>query len=405
MTISHPPKVKTCNDNILASGIDTVVMSLNVQWIDQSIFEILEELKKASQQLDMNCPGRLKHFQSEDTWYFNIRPNGTQGFSWILTASDFSFKIARAERPSSRPNVMIEIRSEALWRLGPAEAIKIALGIIQANGAAILEVKLSRLDLCTDFLMPEDRWSLSLMELAVTRATDFNPYYHNRSLTGIRIGKGDITARLYDKPLEIKQQSRKTWMYDIWKIEEVPEGQKVIRIEFQLRREVLKEIGLKCVDDLLPKIDGAWAYCTRKWLKFQDRPGFHHTQKRTFDWYREIQNGFNGVQGAEPLVRIKAVQMDKKRLVQQANGLIAALHAIRQEETGMNPDEPVKGADCLATYANEFYADLSAVNKIGEKVKKNRSRYHREKPILEPGREVYVIQKGMTFTEPIEETR
>jgi hypothetical protein len=405
MTISHPPKVKTCDKNILASGIDTLVISLNVQWNDESIFGVLDDLKEKSQQFDVDCPGNLKHFQSEDTWYFNIKPNGTKGFSWILAGSDFTYRIANALKPSSRPNIMVEIRSEALWRLGPAEVIKIALGIIQANGAVILEAKISRLDLCLDFLMPEDLWAFSLMEFAVTRATDFNPYYRNMNLTGIRIGKGEISARMYDKPLEIKQQSRKTWMFDVWKIEEVPEGYRIIRIEFQLRREVLKEIGLKSIDDLLPKIDGAWAYCTKKWLKFQDRPKFHHTQRRTLEWYQEIQDGFNGVQGAEPLVRNKAVQMDKKRLVQQANGLIAALHAIMQEETGKGPDEPVKGADCLATYAREFYTDASAVSKIEEKVKKNRSRYHRERPIREPGQLVYVIKRDTSLSEHIEEKR
>ena len=123
-------------------------------------------------------------------------------------------------------------------------------------------------------------------------------------------------------------------MYDVWKIKEVPEGKKIIRIEFQLRREVLKEASLKKPVDLFQKIDKAWAYCTKKWLKFQDRPGLHHTQRSTFKWYEEIQDGFNGVQGAEPLVREKAVSTDKKRLVQLANGSIEACHALIRKKVG-----------------------------------------------------------------------
>jgi len=34
-------------------------------------------------------------------------------------------------------------------------------------------------------------------------------------------------------------------MFDIWGLKEVPEGKKIIRIEFQMRREVLKQLGLR----------------------------------------------------------------------------------------------------------------------------------------------------------------
>ena len=142
-------------------------------------------------------------------------------------------------------------------------------------------------------------------------------------------------------------------MFDIWGISEVPEGKKIIRIEFQLLREILNETGIEDINDLFQKIDNAWAYCTKKWLKFQDHPELHHTQQSTLKWYEEIQNGFKGVQGAEPLVRKKAVSMDKKKLMQQANGLIIAIHAIDQEEKRADQDKPVNMEDCINSYVNE----------------------------------------------------
>jgi len=312
MTISHPANVK----NILVSGVDSLVLSMDIEWKDASIFTVLDEAKEQAKKNSVDYQGQIKHFIPEEVWPFTIKPHGAKGFSWILSGKDFTYKIANTIKPNSRPNVMIEIRSEVLWRLGPEEAIKIALGIISANQGRIIEAKLSRVDLCVDFLMSEKRWASELMEYAVTRAADTALYFHYKKLTGIVIGKGDIHARLYDKPLEIQKQSKKEWMYDIWGIKEVPEGKKIIRIEFQIRREVLNELGLKTVDDLFQKADRAWASCTQKWLKFQDRPGLHHTQRSTFKWYEEIQDGFRGVQGAEPLVREKAVKMDKKKLMQ-----------------------------------------------------------------------------------------
>jgi hypothetical protein len=389
MTIRYPSNVK----NILASGIDSLVISMGIDWKDESFFNILDELKEKAKEYSLDYHGNIKHFNAEEVYPFLIKPHGTRGFSWILIGADFTYKIAKSTAPTSRPNGMIEFRSEALWRLGAADVLRIALNIIEANGGRIIETKLSRVDLCLDFILSEKHWSQNLMDCAVTRATDFVPYYTHKKLTGIRIGKDIISARLYDKPLEIQQQSKKYWMFDIWGIKEVPEGKKIVRIEFQIRREVLKILRLKTAEDLFLNIGRAWAYCTKKWLKFQDRPGLHHTQRTTFKWYEEIQDGFNGIQGAEPLVREKAVSMDKKRLMQQVNGLITSIHAIDQEEKREDRDKPVTIEDCVDSYVNELENNYPKKEETTEKVARKRSKYHREKPLIENGDTIYQLRR------------
>jgi hypothetical protein len=379
--------------NILASGIDSLVISTNTVWKDTSFFTILDELKVKAQQNSVDYQGQFKHFNPDEVWPFTIKPNGTAGFSWILNGCDFTYKIAKSVEPGSRPNVMIEIRSEALWRLGPEEVTKIALSIIKANGGNIIKAWPSRVDLCVDFLMSEKKWSYELMDYAVTRAIDIDPHYKRKKFTGISIGKGDISARLYNKPLEIQQKSKKYWMFDIWGISEVPEGKKIIRIEFQLRREVLNETGIEDINDLFQKIDNAWAYCTRKRLKFQDHPELHHTQQSTLEWYEEIQNGFNGVQNAEPLVRKKAVNMDKKKLMQQANGLIQSIHAIDQEEKRVDQDIPVNMEDCINSYVNEVSKHHPYPSEVQEKVTRKRAKFHREEPMNHEGQIPYRLIK------------
>ena len=390
MTIRYPSNVK----NILASGIDSLVISTNTAWKDTSIFIVLDELKKKAQQNSVDYQGQFKHFNPGEVWPFTIKPNGTKGFSWIISGADFTYKIANSVEPGSRPNVMIEIRSEALWRLGTEEVIKIALSIIEANGGHVIEVKPSRVDLCVDFIMSKKRWSEELKDYAVTRAIDIDPHYKRKKFTGISIGKGVISARLYDKPLEIQRKSNKYWMFDIWGIKEVPEGKKIIRIEFELRREIIKEIGINVIDDLFQNIDGAWAYCTRKWLKFQDHPELHHTQQLTLRWYEEIQNGFNGVQDAKPLVRKKAVSMNKKKLMQQVNGLIIAIHAIDREENKTDIEEPVNMEDCVASYNNERKNNCPNPNEIKEKILRKRAKFHREEPMNQEGQTIYRLKKN-----------
>ncbi|MEN6373836.1 MAG: hypothetical protein ABFD75_03505 [Smithella sp.] len=390
MTIRHPSNVR----NILASGIDSLVISGSIVWEDNSFFVFLDEHKEKAKLNSSDYPVNIKHFNPEEVCPVLIKPHGTKGFSFILIGKDFTFKIANSITPNSRPNVMIESRSEALWRLGAENVLKLAQDIIKANGGRIIEMKLSRVDLCLDFLMPENCWSPNLMDYAVTRATDNCTYRRNRKLTGIRFGKKATSARLYDKPLEIEQQSKKYWMYDIWGIAEVPKGKKIIRIEFQLRRETLKDLCLRTPEDLFLKINEAWAYCTKKWLIFKDRPGCHTiTQRKTFGWYEEIQDGFQGAQGAEPLVREKAVGTDKKRLIQQANGLIVAIHAIEQEEKREDRDKPINMEDCLCSYNDELKRNPPDPLELQEKIKRKRSKYHREKPPIEEGK-VYVLRRN-----------
>ncbi|HOO91688.1 MAG TPA: hypothetical protein PLA74_12765, partial [Syntrophales bacterium] len=130
---------------------------------------------------------------------------------------------------------------------------------------------------------------------------------------------------------------------------------------------------------LIEKSVNAWAYCTKDWLKFQDRPGLHHTQRSTFPWWKEIQDGFDGVQDAEPLVREKAVRVDKQRLIQQANGMIISLHAIRQEEGIVDSNKPSSIKDCVASYVEELMRNSDKLPNVQSRLKQKRSKYHREK--------------------------
>ena len=79
-------------------------------------------------------------------------------------------------------------------------------------------------------------------------------------------------------------------MFDIWGIEQIPPGMKIIRIEFQLRREAIKSLLIDQVIDLF-EFEQVRVYLT-DWLKFQDRPGEHHTQRTTLEWWKKVQNGY-----------------------------------------------------------------------------------------------------------------
>ncbi|MBL4698099.1 MAG: hypothetical protein JKX70_04620 [Phycisphaerales bacterium] len=117
-------------------------------------------------------------------------------------------------------------------------------------------------------------------------------------------------------------------MYDIWNIESVDDQYRIIRTEFQIRREALMELGLVNWLALTTYLGPLWSYCTQSWLKIVDDASLHHTQQRLLPWWSVIENGFMGMQDCEPLVRSRSVIVDKKRLAAQALGGLASFLSV-----------------------------------------------------------------------------
>ena len=311
MTISPPSKVNTglpLEPEVLASGVDSLNLALGVKWKDNYFHQLLEMNKVAAQKTGRSYPTTIEIPKYNDVLLFATAPSGSNGYNWLISGNEYAIKFGKAIRPNSRPNVFIEIRSETLWRFGIRDAInRILLGLEWVH-AEVIVVKPSRIDLCMDILIPNCEWDGDLFGNTVCRARKVNYFTESKKLEGVQIGKGDLSCRLYDKALEIKTISQKTWMYDVWGIDEVPETKRAIRVEFQLRRAPLKDLGIDTMDDCIGMLDNIWAYCTQKWLKFQTNPGKHHTQRKTLRWWQTIQNHFFGVSEPVPAIRAKAVR-------------------------------------------------------------------------------------------------
>src|SRR5262249_41226099 len=159
-------------------------------------------------------------------------------------------------------------------------------------------------------------------------ADAFAAHKRGRILTGMAIGRGVIRARAYDKPYEIETQSKKYWMFDIWDVKKVPEDGRIIRIEYQLRRQALRELGIDTVWNLVNYPRNLWAYCTEKWLKFQENAKVHHTQQKPMPWWKTVQDSFLGGQRACPLIRAKIINITKVQIAQQMFGQLTSLMAL-----------------------------------------------------------------------------
>ena len=379
MTNSTPSKLTkeyVTSQHIKANGIDTLIISLNGEWKNLEWFSYFASLKQEAQESSLDVSGTIKTENLEE-WSFRIKPNGSQGFEWLLISNDFTLRIGKWATSKTRPNVMAELRSEMLWRLGPQTSCSYITTMLEAMGLDIAVVKPSRVDFCLDILLTKSLWNKELIEYVVTRASERSLYMQNaKQLKGLSIGKGDIMARLYDKALEIKQVSNKAWMYDVWGIDEIPQHKVMVRVEFQIRRAVLKDTHIETLSDLFEKQPKIWSYCTKEWLKFQDNVDAYRKKRKTLEWWKIIQDGYENAQGATPAIREHILKLNIEQLARQAYGLILSIAACHKE-IKKEPLEKVELEDVLIIFLNCLTSMGKTPSEMNETIIQRRVKFKR----------------------------
>lgn len=350
MTISPPSNVKAFHSEtprILSSGIDSLTLALQVTWQNTRLFELLGTLKEVAKESDTDEAGRLTIGGDSADWLFVVKPHGKEGYEWMLESREMTMRIGHWRLPKQRPSVLADIRSKTLWLHGPNVAVKRLLTLIETMGGEVLAVKTSRLDLCADVLIPKRDWNEGLRNHFVTRAREVGTHVSGGKFTGITIGRGGLVrAKFYDKAYEIHAKSKKYWMYDHWGLSSVPEGFVVVRVEFQLRRERLKELGCGTWGEVKAKLPNLWVYCTTRWLRLAQDSTLHHTQQSLVSWWEVVCTGFQGAQCGNALVREKAYSTELRQHAQQVVGALGSIIAIAASEESLETDPPQD----MATY-------------------------------------------------------
>jgi hypothetical protein len=382
LCITPPSKSHNNNHNnnysILSSGIDTLVLSMYVTWKDESLFEYLENLKNEAQAIKEPKQGKLGVHSSEDSWCFNIMTHGSKGYAYVLVAKDYTLKMVRTREPGSMPNVLIEIRSETLWTLGVIEAVNRIIKLIKRLSISINKIKPNRVDLCVDFEMPEDEWSTEILKKKVTRARKSQVFMENDVLTGIQIGSGDLLVRIYDKAHEIEKISKKQWMYVLWVIDKPREGTKIIRIEFQIRRPILKAFGIILLEDLYREINSLWAYLTQHWLKFLETPEKNLDRQTVLPWWQAVQAGYG--EKCEPAERIRhiSVRMEQEQIAKRALSFLVYLMASEISASRLDQEGEWSLDDIWKVLVWQLHRMEISDDRISEMIKRKIPEYQRQ---------------------------
>ena len=183
------------------------------------------------------------------------------GSSWQKYKYCAKHELARigVTASESLPVVRIQPTSLALHALGPETTVLWVRNVLDAAGIDA-RLQVSRLDLHADW---QGLWiDAEERSRFVTRSDRRALYEVTEELSGLTFGTrgAALFARIYDKSRELEGKGDDWWL-EVWGDEFDPE-QRVLRVEFEFSRDVLREFGLRSPEDVFEQVGPLWAYAT-----------------------------------------------------------------------------------------------------------------------------------------------
>lgn len=345
-----PPSIpKIPSSDLTTGGEDWLDFAL---YVNHSRFkQLAERLDQAKQLAELG--GVAQQVLGGHT--YSIGPGAGTGkgrkrvhYRWRLVA-DNGLTILVMNREKSHKtmaNALASARSVLLMSEGPERVWRQIQDALEALGAKLVANKLSRVDACID--LPGVKVEQFTRPYAdghyVTRArkaaeheyeelfTDLSgaTYRLGRRSTGVTFGSCDILLRIYDKAHELRFNSEKRHLvlHRRW-------GEPVIhasRVEFQVRRERLKSLGVDSFNDWLAKRGAVLEYLTEKWFRFTEGPynAKHSGRTPTLGAWQLVQQRaqeWAGQPAGTPLVPIYAEPPRHEQFVRQAIGVMVTAMA------------------------------------------------------------------------------
>lgn len=235
---SAPAKAKAVHVRLLVHGIDTVQCAyyLRPEGRCHIDFERLTAERERLRQNKEREPGVITLGRQE----FFLAPRGSpQGFPLVISNEDFQIEFGQYQNPP----FFVTFRSQALWRDGDAALHARFLDWARMLGLAPFDEEgLSRVDFSFDYHLPEVDFD---EDSFVSLSSKDSQHRQDGKVQTFTLGRSDAVLRVYDKVAEIQQQSGKVWLFDLW-----GRDTEVWRIEWQVRKDLLRRFGIRTFDDL-----------------------------------------------------------------------------------------------------------------------------------------------------------
>jgi hypothetical protein len=240
---------------VLASGVDRLELSVRGS-VRHEVLRALEAAKREAERMREPEPFRF----TEGGRGFLVQASGRRAYPYVLLSPDFGLTV---RGNGELPPVRVDILSAFLHEVGAERAAaEVERLVTEALFVVAPELVVSRVDVYADV----QGWELSEADgrRFVSRARKRTSYTVGRRLTGFVFGEGGpLLARVYDKTAEIGRDGE-GWLSERWG--ERGDDGPVWRVEFQVRRRVLAEYGVRSPHEVLGVVQNLWADGTREWL-------------------------------------------------------------------------------------------------------------------------------------------
>lgn len=293
---------------------------------------------------------------------FEVRDKGRGRFAYVLVDNCYHLQ-ASNKNSKVLPLAYVQISSEYLANVGVEQAEQSLRYIVNTLGLVNEPANISRVDLFVDFTAGLRMDSFDPLQDWVTRTQSIDLHYRYQQFSGWSFGMGgDIGARLYNKCLEIEKKSRKVYLYELWQAAGWDRAATVWRMEFEAKRNVLKELGICKLDHLLRLQSALWIYLTQDWLRLAvPAPSdTNRTRWPTHPLWDQIVRVFDQ-QGEQPkLKRFSSMRLpaDERLFVHGLGGLTSFMAARGIEDMS-------EGIGEFFHQATEFHNSRSSLKHLG----------------------------------------
>lgn len=237
----------------LAAGIDALYLSALGE-IPDVLLDELDSLKTQAQDAEASIDTFLGGY------VFRVSPTGWGKYRYSLNHELARIGVTQSEH---LPSVRFQPTARALHTIGPQMTVLWARNVLDSLGIdATLQV--ARLDLHSDWqgfwIEPDERSNF------VTYSDRRTLYEVGDALSGLNFGKrgGAVYARIYDKTRELESKGDDWWI-EVWG-PRYRQDQRVLRIEFEINRDGLREFGINTPEEAFENLGPLWAYSTGQWL-------------------------------------------------------------------------------------------------------------------------------------------
>lgn len=340
----------------------------------EKLFKILDSAKKSAQENDSGIEP-IDFGKYYDFLCFSQGKRG--GFGYHISKDDVHIFFSKRENIEKTPNIYCEIGSKSCWAPGHLQVVSQLIDFINHVGGIIEKHKISETHLCCDAVgqklqdLPiagRENWVCRVQQVGHFQKYESLHGVNSVSLTDTGVcmgGKCSIHSVIYDKIYEGKRHPDKQAVFlDSWG-ESSWDEICVTRVEYHLRREILKQFKIDTYSELIENLGNLWTYLTEDWQRLvlgADRQNRHQDRAVLHPFWADLQKVVFGDGWTSDLVREQPPPSgDLEGLIKSAAGYAMSISTLLKVESNQIERCVDLFSSCIKKYLYSLFFDSAKV--------------------------------------------